>query len=84
MNPPGEGDPVALGARAGLLAPASRGTATPTGRAGTASGPSRWPWAGGARLCGLGRPQESAPKARPAPLGLACPEKGKASASRDP
>lgn len=33
---------------------------------------------------GLGRPKESKPKAGPAGLGLACPRKSKASASRDP
>lgn len=48
-DPPGEEDAEAPGPSAGLLAAASRGTATPTGRAGAASGPSRRPGAGGAR-----------------------------------
>lgn len=56
--------------------PASRGTATPTGRAGTASRPSGRPWARGADGLGLGRLKESEPKAGPAGLGLACPGKG--------
>lgn len=47
-EPAGRAGPRGTGGRAGLLAPASRGTATPTGRAGTAAGPSRRPRAGGA------------------------------------
>lgn len=77
VNPPGSEGGVARGSRAGLPAPASRGTATPTGRTGTASGPSGRPWAAGTGWLGLRRPKASAPQARPRPRGLACPQ-GKA------
>lgn len=73
VNPPGAEGGVARGSSAGLPAPASRGTATPTGRTGTASGPSGRPWAAGTRWRGLRRPKASAPQARPRPRGLACP-----------
>ena len=72
VNPPGAEGGVARGSSAGLPAPASRGTATPTGRTGTASGPSGRPWEAGTRWLGLRRPKASAPQARPRPRGLAC------------
>ena len=70
VNPPGAGDGLALGASAGLLAPASRGTATPTGYAVPASGPSGRPRAGecpgawtweAAGICAQGSARPSGP-----------------------